>query len=31
VAAQCMSLPVFPELSDDQVDTIVEAIAQVVG
>ena len=31
VAAQCMSLPVFPELSDNQVDTIVEAIAQVVG
>ena len=30
VAAQCMSLPVFPELSDDQVDAIVEVIAQVV-
>lgn len=31
VAAQCMSLPIFPEMTDAQVDTVLEVIGGVVG
>ncbi len=30
VAAECMSLPIFPEMTDAQIDTVLETIASVV-
>ncbi len=31
VSAQCMSLPIYPELQDEQVDEILEVIASATG
>lgn len=31
VASECMSLPIFPEMTDSQIDEVLETIASVVG